>query len=180
MPHSVWANKKIIAKWIDKLQLPRERILDLGAGMGTYHILMTHEYTTALKDSHWIAVEVWEPYIEEFKLHDIYAEVYVEDVRTFDYSKVAPVDLTFMGDILEHMTKEEAQEVVAKVLEVSRYAIISIPIVHWKQDALYGNPHERHIKEDWSHEEVMSSFPHIIEAGRLNGVGAYLLEGGVA
>jgi cyclopropane fatty-acyl-phospholipid synthase-like methyltransferase len=180
MPHSRWANKKIIAKWIDKLQLPRERILDLGAGMGTYHILLTDKYTTALKDSHWIAVEVWEPYIEEFKLHEMYAEVYVEDIRIFDYSKVAPVDLTFMGDVLEHMTKEEAQEVVAKVLEVSRYAAISIPVMHWKQDALYGNPYEKHIKEDWSHTEVMNSFPHIIEGEDYDGVGVYLLEGGVA
>jgi hypothetical protein len=180
MPHSVWDNKKIIAKWIDKLDLPRERILDLGAGMGTYHILLTNKFTTALKDSHWIAVEVWQPYINEFNLHDIYNDVYVEDVRTFDYNKVAPVDITFMGDILEHMTKKEAQEVVDKVLNVSRYAVISIPIVHWKQDELYGNPYEKHIKEDWSHNEVMSSFPHIIETGEMRGVGSYLLEGRIA
>ena len=180
MPHSRWANKKVVAKWIEKLHLPRERVLDLGAGMGTYHILLTNEYTTALKDSYWIAVEVWEPYIEEFKLHDMYHEVFIEDIRTFDYNKIAPVDLTFMGDVLEHMTKEEAQEVVAKVLEVSRYAVISIPVINWKQDALYGNPYERHIKEDWTHKEVMESFPHIIEGEDYGGVGVYLLEGGVA
>jgi SAM-dependent methyltransferase len=182
MPHSRWSNKKIIARWIKKLALPRERILDLGAGSGTYHLLLTEwpgKFTALLKYSHWIAVEVWEPYIEEFKLREIYDEVYIEDIRTFDYSKVAPIDITFMGDVLEHMTKEEAQEVVAKVLKISKYAVISIPIIKWEQGEVDGNPYEKYIKDDWTHAEVMNSFPHIIENEIDRGVGVYLLEGKV-
>jgi hypothetical protein len=182
MPHSKWSNKKIIAKWIKDLDLSREKILDLGAGSGTYHLLLTdwpRHFTAKLKDSHWIAVEVWEPYIEQFKLREMYNEVYIEDIRTFDYGKVSPVDITFMGDVLDRMTKEEAQATVAKVLEVSKYIVISIPIIKWEQDEVNANPYEKHIKDDWTHAEVMDSFPNIIAYGNDEYIGMYLLEGKV-
>lgn len=179
MPHSRWINKKIVATWIQKLHLPKDRILDLGAGMGTFHILLTDKYSKALKDSYWIGVEVWEPYISEFNLTELYNEVYVEDIRQFDYDKVSPIDISFLGDVLEHMTKSEAQNVVDKALNISRYVVITIPIIKWEQDELYGNPYEKHIKDDWSHVEVMNSFPHIIETDTHRGVGTYLLEGRV-
>jgi hypothetical protein len=37
-------------------------ILDIGAGSGTYHTLLS-----PLKNFNWSAIEAWKPYIEEFE-----------------------------------------------------------------------------------------------------------------
>ena len=142
-------------------------ILDVGAGSGTYsRMLKSSGYTRAEVD----AVEVWKPYIDEFKLHDKYRTVYEIDVRNvenFDY------DLVIFGDILEHMTKEEALSVWDKVSSQARNAVIAIPIIHYHQGEINGNPYEEHVKDDWSDEEVLSTFPGITDSWRGNGVGAY-------
>ena len=56
-------------------------ILDVGAGSGTYaKLLYKNGYMRATVD----AVEVWQPYIEEFKLKEKYRHVYSVDIRDFD------------------------------------------------------------------------------------------------
>ena len=85
----------------------------------------------------------------------------MEDVRTFDYSKVGNVDICFAGDVIEHMKKEEALAMTNKLLDISDNLYLSIPIIYMPQGADEGHPYEVHVKPDWSHEEVMESFPHI-------------------
>ena len=111
----------------------------------------------------------------QYGLKDIYNEVYVEDVRLFDFSKIGDIDLVFAGDILEHMTKEESVQVVLEVLKYSKKLIISIPIIHWPQHSEV-NPYEIHVKDDWSHQEVLDTFPHIKKHHKGEGIGVYLLE----
>jgi hypothetical protein len=65
------------------------------------------------------------------------------------------------GDVLEHMTKEEALTVISNLLPRCKYFIISIPIIKWPQDAVNGNPFEIHVKDDWSDKEALESFPSI-------------------
>jgi hypothetical protein len=38
---------------------------------------------------------------------------------------------------------------------------------------LDGNPYEEHVKDDWSHNEVLSSFTNIIDDWQGEVVGAY-------
>lgn len=155
--------------WIlEKIRKYKPRtILDVGAGSGTYaDLLKNNGYHRAKID----AVEIWEPYIKEFDLHSKYQNVYQEDIRTFDeYDH----DLIIFGDILEHMTIEEAVDVWRTASKNCSYAVISIPIVDYHQHAINGNPYERHIKEDWSHEEVLEVFPHIIDSWQGRITGAY-------
>jgi len=175
MPSSNKEGKGTIITWISECHDSIKRVLDLGAGIGTYSKLLRgkHRYLT---HSHWTAIEVWEPYIRKYNLRSMYHEVYNEDIRTFDYKKLKWVDLTFAGDVLEHITKEEAIDVINKVMGISRIAIISIPIIHMPQGEAEGNPYEVHVKDDWTHEEVLDTFPHIqkFDAGRK--VGVYWLE----
>ena len=141
-------------------------ILDIGAGSGTY--------SDALKDSDYIgiidAVEIWQPYIDKFELHSKYRNVYESDVRLFDNFDY---DVVIFGDILEHMTKEQALNVWEKVAAQADYALIAIPIIHYHQGELDGNPYEEHVKDDWSHEEVLSSFSNIVDNWQGEIVGAY-------
>jgi SAM-dependent methyltransferase len=142
-------------------------ILDVGAGSGTYSdALKRNGYTRAYID----AVEVWQPYIEEFNLHSKYRNVYQEDIRNwndFNY------DLVIFGDILEHMSKEEAVEVWNKVSGSAKYAVIAIPIIHYHQGEVNGNPYERHVKDDWSYNEVLETFSGIVDSWKGNVVGAF-------
>jgi SAM-dependent methyltransferase len=145
-------------------------ILDVGAGSGTYfNALKKNGYTRAHID----AIEVWNPYIEEFNLKNKYDNVYQEDVRDwndFNY------DLVIFGDILEHMSKDEAIEVWDKVSKSAKYAVISIPIIHYHQGEINGNPYERHVKDDWTHSEVIDTFSGIIDSWEGTVVGAFWAE----
>lgn len=154
-----WAVNKI-------LSVKPSFILDVGAGSGTY--------ADALKEAGYSqtidAVEVWPQYIEKFFLKKKYRFVYSQDVRlfnNFDY------DVVIFGDILEHMKKDEALKVWDTMSKQADYALLSIPIVHCEQGELNGNPYEVHIEEDWSHEEVMSTFSGIIDSWQGDIVGAY-------
>jgi cyclopropane fatty-acyl-phospholipid synthase-like methyltransferase len=153
MPYSHDANKDYIRKILQRLQ--PKTILDVGAGAGKYSILANQ----VLSDFTIDAVEVWEPYIERFDLNNKYDNVLVEDVRNLDNFNY---DLVIFGDILEHMTKEEAQSLWSKVSTQAKASIIAIPVTHCPQGHWEGNPYEEHIKDDWTHEEVLESFPGLI------------------
>lgn len=106
------------------------------------------------------AVEVWQPYIDQFNLVNRYNRLYSMDVRqmeNFEY------DLVILGDILEHMSEQEAIKLWDKISKQAKYAIISIPIIHYHQDAINGNPYEVHVEEDWNTEKVLEKFHSIIE-----------------
>ena len=96
-------------------------------------------------------------------------------MRELDYDSIGPFDVTIAGDVLEHMSKEDAVDVVGKILNVSTYLFISIPIIHYPQDEVNGNPYEAHVKDDWSHDEMMETFPQIIKHRAGRRVGVYML-----
>ena len=72
------------------------------------------------------------------------------------------------------MTKEEAIELWDKVSKTARYAIISIPIIHYPQGHEHGNPYEEHVKDDWSSEEVLETFSNIKEYKEFDITGVYI------
>ena len=175
MPRSSRHGKKWIKEKVSSLITAPSKILDVGCGQGTYRNLFSDvEHVNSCK---WDAVEVWEPYIKRYSLTEKYDNVLLEDVRTLDWSKFHGYDIVFLGDILEHMTKEEAQHVVNEAIAHVKWVIISIPIVYLPQGADGGNQYEIHVKPDWSDAEVMESFPNIVEKHVEDIIGAYLLKG---
>lgn len=173
MPKSSREGKDIIIEWA-KL-CPANTILDIGAGSGTYRKLFLKN--NLFVNTQWIAVEAWSPYIDEFNLNALYNKVINDDVRNVNIDNLGPIDITFMGDVLEHITKEESIKLVDSVMKISKHAVISIPIIDWPQNERHGNPFEKHVKDDWSDEEVMATFSKYIKksvAG--NRIGVYWLE----
>ena len=121
-------------------------------------------------------MEVWEPYIKEFDLESKYDKIINQDVRKIDYDSIGPFDVAIAGDVLEHMTKEDAMQVVNNVLNVSTYLFISIPIIHYPQEEIHGNPYEAHVKDDWSDTEMCKTFPQIVKSHVGRRVGVYMLS----
>lgn len=165
--------KDVTLQWVSECDI--KNVLDIGAGSGTYKKLFSKNRLHS--SAKWTAIEAWEPYIKDFNLHSMYDTVINSDVRKCDIKSLGKFDITFMGDVLEHITKEEAIQLVDEVMSVSKYAVISIPIVHWPQGERHGNPFEIHVKDDWSDEEVKNTFSKYIKksvAG--NEIGVYWLE----
>jgi len=166
----VWTKERV-----SQLITEPANILDIGCGQGTYkNLFLDNE---KISSSNWVAVEVWEPYIRKYSLTEKYNKVINEDARTLQWSNIGEWDLIFMGDVLEHMTKEESQALVNTALEYTKWILISIPIVYLPQGADHGNQYEIHVKPDWSDKEVLESFPNIVEHHVEGIIGVYLLKG---
>jgi cyclopropane fatty-acyl-phospholipid synthase-like methyltransferase len=149
MPYSHNSNIDYVKKILQKHN-PRT-ILDIGAGAGKYAKLKQE----VLPNSIITGIEIWKPYIKEFDLNNLYDNLIIDDIRNIDNFNY---DMVILGDVLEHMTKEEAKLIWEKILTQAKTAIISIPICYMPQGHVHGNPYEEHIKDDWSHEEVLETF----------------------
>lgn len=162
MGYSLRGGKPETAEWFKENESRIDRVLDIGAGSGTYVKLIKEEFDIC-KDSYWVAIEAWQPYIEKFNLVSMYDEVINTDARTLNWNLLGKFSVAIAGDVLEHMTKNEAIELVDKILKNCDTLIISIPIIYMPQDELEGNPFEIHVKPDWSHDEVIDTWKNKIK-----------------
>lgn len=123
-------------------------VLDVGACDGVWSNLLSEWYTMD-------AVEVWEANVEKYHLMDKYEDVYVKNIKDVFYNHY---DLVIFGDVIEHMTVEDAQKVLAYAMRHSNMVIVAVPFL-FKQDAIYGNPYERHIQDDLTPQLFHERYP---------------------
>ena len=141
-------------------------VVDVGPGVGTYAKLLAGPDVKRIT-----AIEVWEPYVRTYRLHRYYDEIILGDVREVP---IPATDVVILGDVAEHMTVGEAQEVWRRCAEAARRAVyLSIPIVHYPQEPIEDNPYEVHVEEDWSHEKVLAQFDGIGASWAGREVGVY-------
>lgn len=155
-----------------KLEPDPEFFLDIGAGAGSWLEAVKPWFL----ESKWMAIEAWKPYVERFCLPDRYAAVFEGDARKMSFPSV---DVVIMGDVLEHMIKEEAVKVWDKACDSAwQLVILSIPVIHYPQGHVHENPWQEHVKDDWSHEEVMDTFKDITRFQLNSVVGTYVARRG--
>ena len=137
MPHSHPFGKE----WAgDLFAVARPRsVLDVGAGAGMWIDALAHR---APGPQHWTALEVWEPYISQFRLTERYSAVLLDDARS---ARLPDVDLAIAGDVLEHMERSDSEVLLERLLHHARHVLVSVPIIHYEQGALEGNPYETHV-----------------------------------
>lgn len=116
-------------------------IVDGGAGMGTYSVLGRH----LRWDAHWVGVEIHRPYVERFLLDHLYDEVVVADLRRWPPEPIPARYVILLGDVLEHMTREDAIDVIEYHKAHAEEIMVSIPIVYAPQEGCFGNDHEAHL-----------------------------------
>ena len=141
-------------------------VLDVGPGVGTYARLLA-----GLPLERITGLEVWEPYVRTYHLDRFYDEIIIGDARVTELPKA---DVVILGDVVEHMSRAEGLQLWQRCGAAARRAVfLSIPIVHYPQHEIEGNPFEVHVEEDWSHESVLSSFGGISAWWQGSEVGVY-------
>lgn len=132
-------------------------VLDVGAGQGKYRLLLT---VCPKVD----ACEVWEPTVVAENLRSLYRSVYVQDVRALVdeswWNEDVGYDLVIMGDVLEHLTREDAQHVLARVAEVGADVVVIVPFMY-PQDEEDGNVYQRHLQDDLTPELMATEYPSL-------------------
>ena len=123
-----------------------ECILDIGPGVGTWSKLLPEYFNMD-------AVEVWAPYVSEFGLKSLYRNVYVESIVTFDFEWY---DFIIMGDVLEHLTVEDAQRTLQKLWHRSGDFVIGVPYECPQRGK--ENRHEEHKQPDLTPEVVTNRY----------------------
>lgn len=162
MPFSSESGKKHIKRVVQRV--PHAKMLDIGCGCGTY--------AKMFPDAQWTGVEIWKPYVDQYGLNNLYGTLFNEDAR--HWIPDDHYDIAIAGDVLEHMSEEEAGRLLNKLRGCADTVIVSIPLGHYPQDAYEGNPYERHVKDNWTDEAVRWFFGQPTWARIDNEIGIYV------
>ena len=102
-------------------------------------------------------IEIFKNNIGKHKLNSIYHTCYLGDIREFRYKHY---DLIIFGDVLEHMSVEDAQKVLDYAWDRCRDLIVAVPY-EWINRSHYGNPYEVHIQDDLTPANVLERYPRL-------------------
>jgi autotransporter strand-loop-strand O-heptosyltransferase len=167
MPNSYTYFKPEIKQWIIDNVSSSKRILDVGPGQGTYSdLLRDHGYRID-------AVEIWAPYVDQFGLRAKYDNVYIADIREFD---ISDYDFIILGDVLEHLSTEDAKRLIDKILFSEMGCLVAIPYMMPQEGAEYGNEHETHLQPDLTPQVMMDRYPSLVKLYDNQWYGYYIME----
>jgi SAM-dependent methyltransferase len=144
MPGSQVHGKANIVEWFANRD-DIKTIVDVGCGSATYAKLLGDKYI-------WTGIDIWGPYIELFELQKYYKEIIIADIFHI-YKTLEPADCIIFGDVLEHLNKNNAVDVLIGSLNKFNHVVLSIPIKGQPSAIHYNNPFEQH-KSEWTFNEI--------------------------
>lgn len=139
-----------ITRLVRRIVPSDQKILDIGAGWMKYRMLLA-EYTMD-------AVEVWQPYVDQHKPSKFYDNVHVMEAVNFRYQQ--RYGAVIMGDVLEHMSVNDAQAVIRAACENSDLVVVAVPF-QMAQHEEEGNPYEIHVQDDLTEELMAERYPEL-------------------
>jgi len=157
MPFSAVEGKQFFVEWLT-LFADKEpfRVLDLGVGAGRYGELCREVNPKIITH----AVEVYEPYVEQFDLRSKYNKVSICDMREIVLEDI--YDLVIMGDSLEHIPCSDGIKLFKYLKSKAHFVWLCMPIVPFRP-WFYGykqnesewneNPAEEH-KCEWTWDSM--------------------------
>ena len=151
MPYSYNILKSDIGVYFEKYVHKNVYILDIGAGTGTYSKLLRG---MGYKMD---GMEVWLPYVIEFKLNELYDNVILGNVMNYD---IRNYDVIIMGDILEHLSISESIEMMEKIEGNGQMCIVAVPYKS-EQGVCHGNVYEVHKQSDLTNEVMLSRYKNL-------------------
>jgi 2-polyprenyl-3-methyl-5-hydroxy-6-metoxy-1,4-benzoquinol methylase len=148
MPTSSPLNLHSVLMLLNNLA-PR-RVLDIGCGFGKYGVLareyldVWHERITRQQwQTRIVGIEAFPDYrnpIHEY----VYNQVHFGDASAILPGLDGQFDVVLILDVIEHLEKPAAQQLVRESLKRSPVVIVSTPAEFYAQTALCGNPFEMH------------------------------------
>lgn len=154
MPTSYQLYKDSIKNWILENVSLDAKILDIGAGCGTYSDLL-RGYGYKMD-----AIEIWEPYIKKYNLKDKYDVVMEMDVLDVYAPTLQNYDMCILGDILEHLNIKDGQRLIKDISKHCKYFIVAIPY-QMEQGEHEGNIHETHLQPDLTPKIMEDRYPEL-------------------
>jgi hypothetical protein len=123
---------------------PGKTYLDIGAGAGKYGKMIRQINPSARI----IGVEVNKKFITQFKLKEIYDQIYGGKIEDYIARKMVKdpkftVDFAIIGDCLEHLKKSAGIDLLHYLAYRTKYIIIVFPS-KWVQFDFEGNIYEAH------------------------------------
>jgi SAM-dependent methyltransferase len=149
MPYSYSLYKKefkdhLVNKFANDIQ-----ILDVGCGSGGYFELLNGSYNNI------DGIEIYPNYIQMFNLDSKYRRLILGDILLQDLTEW---EYFIMGDIIEHLTYEEALHLIEKIHNSGKFMMIAVPYL-FQQDEEYGNIYEIHKQPDLTKEIFLERYP---------------------
>lgn len=151
MAYSYSYFKEDVVKYLKDKYKDNATILDVGAGSGTYYNYLGDYFKNMY------AVEVFEPNIKDFNLENKYKEVYNVDIKDFKYEYY---DIIIFGDILEHLSVKDAQNVLKYALNRCDEIIVAVPYLY-EQGICHNNVYEIHLQPDLTKEIMEERYPYL-------------------
>jgi cyclopropane fatty-acyl-phospholipid synthase-like methyltransferase len=149
MPYSYNGFKNFISVHFELNFSKDIKILDVGAGAGTYSDLLNANFKNI------DGIEIYQPYVDMFELRNKYMNLYIGDIREFD---IMPYDYIIMGDILEHLCVYDAQQILNKITLLGKKCLVAVPYM-FTQGEEFGNIHETHLQPDLTPEIFLMRYP---------------------
>ena len=154
MPTSYPIYKDSVRNWFLQNVPLDTTILDIGAGCGTYSDLI-RGYGYKMD-----AVEIWEPYINQYGLKNKYGWVYEENVLKMPLDVLGAYDFYILGDVLEHLPVEDAEWLMKFLKFAGKQYLVAVPYV-MEQGEYEGNVHETHLQPDLTPEIMLERYPDL-------------------
>jgi len=155
MPSSSLLVAPTVLHLINQVHEPGGKILDIGPGHGKYATLI-REYIDPTAQI--MGLEMWDPYIHDFRLTHLYDPVVHGDARIQTAQFYRQFDVVLMADVIEHMTIDEGMALIDKI---AGWIIISTPRDFFHNPASCPPP-EKHVSH-WNAQSFrkMSRFDYL-------------------
>ena len=125
-----------ISKHLDKRG---ESLLDVGCGRGG-----PIERINRKRKLFSVGADIFQPYLRHCQAAGVHNELVCCDVRLLPF-RPHGFDIVLCSEVLEHLQRYEAEELVSEIeLIARRQVIISTPVGACHQDEYDGNPHQAH------------------------------------
>jgi hypothetical protein len=154
MPTSYPIFKDSVQNWFLENVPFNTKIMDVGAGCGTYsQLLRGYGYKMD-------AIEIWEPYIEKYDLKSKYDKVWNWDFINMPVGAYDDYDFFIMGDILEHLSVDEGQWILSFLRLKGKKFLVAVPY-QMEQGEHEGNMYETHLQPDLTPEIMEERYPEL-------------------
>jgi len=141
-------------------ELHPTKILDLGIGKGKYGFLIREYLEGNINNKNLIinGVEGYSKNITQLQ-EKIYDNIFNEDIRNTRNYLLNTYDLIIMIDVFEHLTKDDAIQLITEITKKSKYILIAVPCYVTNQKGFDDDPkeYEKH-RYFWKYNELKKYF----------------------